>query len=155
MRKQGDSGMVGADLRRLLCGAERYLRLEATDKATVVVTIVALVMVALVLSVSSVFFIGTGLVKSLTLLIGSEILSYFCVGIALLLVVVLLFVCRKPLIERPILRMLSKKILDGKMLTDNLAPDTPKEVDLHELAKSLALEMEMDAMAKGKKGGER
>ena len=150
MRKQGDSSMVGTDLRRLLCRAERYLRLEATDKATVIGTGIVLGAIAFALAMSSIYFLGTGVVKSLTLLTGSEMTSYYCVGGGLLLLVLLLFLCRKSLIEKPILRALSKTLLDGKMLTDNLAPKPSEEVDLHELAKSLALELDA---SKDKKGG--
>lgn len=153
MRKQGDSRMVGSDLRSLLCRLERYLRLEATDKATVLGTGIVLGAVAFALVMSSIYFLGTGVVKSLTLLTGSEMASYYYVGIGLLLIVIILFLCRKSLIEKPLLRSLSGKILNGKMLTDNLSlpQKEEEEVDLHELAKSLALELDK----KDKKGGKK
>lgn len=145
--------MLGADLRSLLCRVEHYLRLEATDKATVLGTGVVLGAVAFALVMSSIYFLGTGVVKSLTLLTGSEMASYYYVGGGLLLLVVLLFLCRKSLIEKPMLRSLSKKLLDGKMLAERMASAQGEDVDLHELAKTLALEL--DATAKDKKGGEK
>ena len=153
MRKQGDSSMVGSDLCGLLCRVERYLRLEATDKATVISTGIVLGAAAFALAMSSIYFLGTGVVKSLTLLTGSEMISYYYVGGGLLLLVVLAFLCRKSLIEKPILRSLSKKLLDGQMLTDRIASKQNEEVDLHELAKSLV--SEFDAVAKDKKGGKK
>ena len=144
--------MVGADIRSLLCRVERYLRLEATDKATVLGTVIVLVAFAFALAMSSIYFLGTGVVKSLTLLTGSEMVSYYCMGGILLLLVVLLFLCRKSLIEKPILRLLSKKLLDGKMLSERIASQQNEEVDLHELAKSLALELDT---SKEKKGGKK
>ncbi|MCH5174795.1 MAG: hypothetical protein J1F40_02795 [Prevotellaceae bacterium] len=152
-RKQGNASMVGSDLRGLLGRVERYLRLEATDKATVLGTGIVLGAVAFALVMSSIYFLGTGVVKSLTLLTGSEMASYYCVGGGLLLLVVLLFLCRKSLIEKPILRSLSKKLLEGEMLSERIASKQEEEVDLHELAKSLALEF--DANAKDKKGGKK
>lgn len=145
--------MVGSDLRGLLCRVERYLRLEATDKATVLGTGIVLGAVAFALVMSSIYFLGTGVVKSLTLLTGSEMASYYYVGGGLLLLVVLLFLCRKSLIEKPILRSLSKKFLSGNMLAERVASTQNDDVDLHELAKSLALEL--DADAKEKKGGKK
>lgn len=145
--------MVGSDLRGLLCRVERYLRLEATDKATVIGTGIVLGAVVFALAMSSIYFIGTGVVKSLTLLTGSEMVSYYCVGGGLLLLVVLLFLCRKYLIEKPILCSISKKLLEGDMLAERIVSKQNEEVDLHELAKSLALEL--DTKAKDKKGGKK
>ena len=145
--------MVGSDLRGLLCRVERYLRLEATDKVTVIGTGIVLGAVVFALAMSSIYFIGTGVVKSLTLLTGSEMVSYYCVGGGLLLLVVLLFLCRKYLIEKPLLRSISKKLLEGDMLAERIVPKQNEEVDLHELAKSLALEL--DTKAKDKKGGKK
>ena len=149
MRKQGDSSMVGEDLRDLLYCAERYLRLEAADKVTVVCASIVLWTVALVLALCSMYFIGKGLVATLTWLLGSEILSYFCVGGGLLLIVLLLILCRKFFIERPILRFISKKLLGGKMLTERIVPRRYDERELHELAKRLAEELR-----EAEKGGE-
>lgn len=151
MRKQGDSNMVGSDLRRLLRRVERYLRLEATDKATVIGTAIVLGAVAFALVMSSIYFLGVGVVKSLTLLTDNEMVSYYCVGGGLLLLIVILFLCRKFFIEKPILSFFSKALLNDEMLTDRMPSKQKDEIDLHELAKSLALEL--DDTKKGEKGG--
>ena len=68
------------DIRRLAYRVERYLRLEATERLTMVTTFVVLCAVVVALATSAIFFLSTGTVKALTLLTGSEMWSYYIVG---------------------------------------------------------------------------
>ena len=68
------------DIRRLAYRVERYLRLEATERLTMVTTFVVLCAVVVALATSAIFFRSTGTVKALTLLTGSEMWSYYIVG---------------------------------------------------------------------------
>ena len=135
--------MMSEDLRRLLYGLERYLRLEATERLTVVTTCVVLAAVTFALATSAVFFLSTGLVKSLTLLTGSEMVSYYIVGGALVLIIVMAFLLRKWLIETPMLRMFSEQLLEGPTFTEQMmAEERKQDTELRDLAKSLARELD-------------
>ena len=83
------SNRVTEDFRRLAYRVERYLRLEATERLTVVTTYVVLIAVVMALATSAIFFLSTGTVKALTLLTGSEMVSYYIVGGVLVLLIVL------------------------------------------------------------------
>ena len=65
---------VSEDIRRLAYRVERYLRLEATERLTMVTTFVVLAAVTMALATSAIFFLSTGLVKTLSLLtqVGGE-----------------------------------------------------------------------------------
>jgi hypothetical protein len=89
------SGKVGDDLRGLAYRLERYLRLEATEHLTVVTTYVVLAAVTFALATSAIFFLSTGLVKSITILTGNEMVSYYIVGGVLVLVILLFFPVEK------------------------------------------------------------
>ena len=93
----GTSSRVGDDIRRLANRLERYLRLAATERLTMVTTFVVLTAVTFALATSSIFFLSTGLVKTLTLLTENEMVSYYVVGAGLLLIILLVFLLRKPL----------------------------------------------------------
>ena len=62
------SNRVTDDFRKLAYRVERYLRLEATERLTVVTSYVVLIAVVLALATSAIFFLSTGTVKALTLL---------------------------------------------------------------------------------------
>lgn len=141
MQSQGTSSRVADDLRGVLYRLERYLRLEATDKLTVVTTCVILAAVTFALATSAIFFLSTGVVKSLTLLTGNEMVSYYIVGGVLVLVIVLAFLLRKPLIESQMVRLFSQQLLEGPSLTEQFTAKNDHSAELHELAKSLADEL--------------
>jgi hypothetical protein len=121
---------------------ERYLRLEATERLTVVTTFVVLAAVTMALATSAIFFLSTGLVKTLTLATGSEMLSYYIVGGALLLIVLLAFLLRKPLIENPLVRMYSEQLLEVPSLTDQILRNPERDAHIRRLAETLVQELD-------------
>lgn len=133
---------VSEDVRRLAYRVERYLRLEATDRLTVVTTFVVLAAVTMALATSAIFFLSTGLVKTLTLWTGNEMVSYYAVGGVLLLMILLVFLLKKPLVENPIVRMFSDQLLNVPTLTEQMVTKNQRDEQIHKLAESLVQELD-------------
>lgn len=122
---------------------ERYLRLEATERLTLVTTYAVLIAVVMALATSAIFFLSTGTVKALTLLTGSEMVSYYIVGGVLVLLIVLAFLLRKPLIENPFVKMFSDQLLNVPTVTEQmLGSKSAKDEQLRKLAESLVRELD-------------
>ena len=138
----GISNRIGDDLRKLAYRLEKYLRLEATERLTMLTTFVVLAAVTMALATSAIFFLSTGLVKTLTLLTDNEMLSYYIVGVALLLIVLLAFLLRRPLIENPLVRMFSEQLLNTPTLTEQMLRKNGKDEQLRKLAASLVQELD-------------
>ena len=137
------SNRVTEDFRRLAYRVERYLRLEATERLTMVTTFVVLAAVTMALATSAIFFLSTGTVKALTLLTGSEMLSYYIVGGLLVLLILLVFLLRKQLIENPLVRMFSEQLLNVPTITEQMTGSkSRKDEQVRKLAESLVRELD-------------
>lgn len=136
------SSKVGDDFRRLAYRVERYLRLAATERLTMVATFVVVAAVAFALATSAIFFLSTGVVKSLTLLTGNEMVSYYAVGVGLLLIILLVFLLRKPLIEKQFVKIFSEGLLNGPSITEQMMLGNRREEYIRRLAESLAQELD-------------
>ena len=137
------SNRVTEDFRRLAYRVERYLRLEATERLTLVTTYAVLIAVVMALATSAIFFLSTGTVKALTQLTGSEMVSYYIVGGVLVLLIVLAFLLRKPLIENPFVRMFSDQLLNVPTVTEQmLGSKSAKDEQIRKLAESLVRELD-------------
>ena len=137
------SNRVTEDFRRLAYRVERYLRLEATERLTLVTTYAVLIAVVMALATSAIFFLSTGTVKALTLLTGSEMVSYYIVGGVLVLLIVLAFLLRKPLIENPFVKMFSDQLLNVPTVTEQmLGSRSAKDEQIRKLAESLVRELD-------------
>ena len=137
------SNRVTEDFRRLAYRVERYLRLEATERLTLVTTYAVLIAVVMALATSAIFFLSTGTVKALTLLTGSEMVSYYIVGGVLVLLILLAFLLRKPLIENPFVRMFSDQLLNVPTVTEQmLGSKSAKDEQIRKLAESLVRELD-------------
>lgn len=146
--------MVGKDFRRLAYRIERYLRLEATERLTVLTTYVFLVAIVFALATSAIFFLSTGVVKSLAALIGNETASYYIVGGLLVLLILLAILLKRPLIEARIVKTYSKKLLDTPTFAEQYMTSKENEGErLKELAQALAQELQSGNM--NEKGGKK
>ena len=146
--------MVGKDFRRLAYRIERYLRLEATERLTVLTTYVFLVAIVFALATSAIFFLSTGVVKSLAALIGNETASYYIVGGLLVLLILLAILLKRPLIEARIVKKYSKKLLDTPTFAEQYMTSKENEGErLKELAQALAQELQSSNM--NEKGGKK
>lgn len=136
------SNRVTDDFRKLAYRVERYLRLEATERLTVVTSYVVLIAVVLALATSAIFFLSTGTVKALTLLTENEMLSYYIVGGILVLLIVLVFLLKKPLIENPFVKMYSDQLLNTPTVTEQMMGGGRKDENIRKLAESLVRELD-------------
>lgn len=137
------SNRMAEDIRRVAYRVERYLRLEATERLTMVTSFVVLAAVVFALATSAIFFLSTGLVKTLTLLTENEMLSYYIVGGVLVLLIVLAFLLKKPLIENPLVKMFSEQLLNTPTVTEQMMMSkSRKDEQIRKLAESLVRELD-------------
>ena len=111
LNNKGNAANLADDNRGGLTLLYDYLRLEAVDKLSVATTFLILGGLIFALATSAIFFLCTGLVKSLGEWIGSESGAYYIVGGALLLLILIIYLKRKAWIERPVVRNLSQSML--------------------------------------------
>ena len=132
---------IHEDFRRLAYRVERYLRLAMTERLTVLTTCVVVAAVIFALATSAIFFLSTGLVKTLTLLTKNEMLSYYIVGVGLLLIILIVYLLRKPLIENQFVKMFSRELLEGPSITEQVMRKGRREDQIRKLAESLVQEL--------------
>lgn len=111
LNNTGDASRLADDSRGVLTLLVQYLKLEAIDKLSVATTFLILGGVILALATSAIFFLSTGLVKSLSELIGSEAGAYYVVGGLLAVVILIIYINRKAWIEQPVVRNISQSML--------------------------------------------
>ena len=111
LNNTGDASRLANDSRGVLTLLVQYLKLEAIDKLSVATTFLILGGIIFALATSAIFFLSTGLVKSLSGLIGSEAGAYYIVGGMLALVILVIYVNRKAWIEQPVIRNISQSML--------------------------------------------
>ena len=142
MERMDASNQINNDLQRMIYRVERYLRLVAAERLTVLTTCVVLAAIAFALATSAIFFLSTGVVKTVALLTGNETLSYYIVGLVLLLIIGVIYLFRKPLIENRFVRVFSRQLLEGPTLTEEMLAKGDKDGRIRRLAESLAREMD-------------
>ncbi|MBQ9640598.1 MAG: phage holin family protein [Bacteroidaceae bacterium] len=111
LNNTGDASRLAHDGRGVLTLLVDYLKLEATDKLSVATNFLILFGILFALATSAIFFLSTGLVKSLSGIIGSEAGAYYVVGGLLVIVMLIVYLKRKDWIERPVVRNISQSML--------------------------------------------
>lgn len=91
-----------------------YTRLTATEKLATILSMVALVGIALVLAVCAIFYLSFALVHYLSEVVGSMWGAHLIVAGIFILLLILLFVFRKPLVINPVARFITKVLIDPK-----------------------------------------
>lgn len=102
---------------RLLRLLERYAKLEAVDKLTVGVTFLIVALVVFALGTSAVFFLCSGLVHTLSELVGSDALANYIIGGVLLLLIIVFYVFRVTLVENRVIAAVSASILRSEIIS--------------------------------------
>ncbi len=90
-----------------------YAKLTAAEKTTVLLSTLIFGAVCLLLGMVVLILLAFALVNVFESFL-SPALSFLCAAGALLILIILLFILRKPLLENPISRLISKLILDLK-----------------------------------------
>lgn len=111
LNNEGNAGNLANDGRGLLTLLKQYVKLEAIDKISVATTFMVVAGVIFALATSAIFFLSTGLVKSLSMVVGNEATAYYIVGGLLVLIIIIFYINRKAWIERPIVRSISESML--------------------------------------------
>ena len=111
LNNKGNAGNLANDTQGVLAMLADYLKLEAIDKLSVAASFMVLGGLIFALATSAVFFLSTGVVKSISSMIGSEAGAYFLVGGVLTLVIVVIYFKRKAWVERPVVRSISHSML--------------------------------------------
>lgn len=96
-----------------------FLKLEAIDKLTIVTTYLIVIAVIFALATSAIFFLSTGLVKSISAAIGDEALAYYIVGGVLVLCIVVFYMNRKAWVETPVVKSISSSILNKDAIDED------------------------------------
>lgn len=109
-----ESEKVGNDVIRLVKHLEEWLKLEAADKMAVLMTCIIVAAVMIALATSAVYFISMGVMKWIAIATGNEMQSCFIVGIALLLIMALFYLLRKPLVENRVVESVSRQMLEDE-----------------------------------------
>lgn len=133
------SGKIKDEAQRVAANVEEYIRLEAVEKLTVIVTKVIVTAVVFVLALCSFIFICFGFVHTLVGMTGNETLSYYLVGVAVLIVLVLFLMFSKRIVENWLVRVFSSALLGGERLMTKV--DSAADVDIQGLAQSLSDEL--------------
>lgn len=116
MMPNNKNGYNGGSVVALL---RHFLKLEAIDKLTIVTTYLIVIAVVFALATSAIFFLSTGLVKSLSAVIGDEALAYYIVGGVLVLCIIVFYMNRKAWVETPVVRSISSSILTKDTINED------------------------------------
>lgn len=111
LNNEGDAKKVPQETEEIITLVQQYLKLEAIDKLSVATTFLIVGGVVIVFALGALYFLGTGLVKTLTVWLGDETAAYYLMGGILLLFIIVFCMMRKTLVEGPIVRSFSQSIL--------------------------------------------
>ena len=90
----------------------QYLRLEAIEKLTILLSTLILIFILVTVGVMALFYFSFMLVYVLATAVGSLIAGYAIVGILLIAVALLIYRFRVPLIFQPMVNFLARLFLD-------------------------------------------
>lgn len=90
---------------------KEYIKLDAIDKVVRLVTALTLAFVLTVLGIAVLFYLSFAVVYWLTPLVGTA-WAFFIIALAFLVLLFLVFIYRKPWIERPLVRFLADILLN-------------------------------------------
>ena len=90
---------------------KEYLKLDVIDKIVRLVTALALTVVLVILGIAVLFYLSFAVAYWLTPLIGTG-WAFFLIALAFLGLLLLVFIYRKPWIERPLVRFLADTLLN-------------------------------------------
>ncbi len=95
-----------------------YLKLEATEKLTILLATLILIFILVTIGVMALFYFSFMLVYVLATATGSLIAGYAIVGFALIVIAWLIYLYRIPLIFQPMVNFLGKLLLEDPNKTE-------------------------------------
>ena len=116
---EGDANRVPRETEEVISLLLKYLKLEAIDKVSVATTSLIVGGVILVFAISAVFFLSSGLVKTISGWLGDEAAANYLMGGVLLLVIFVFYLKRKTWVEGPVVRSISQSLLKEEEEDEN------------------------------------
>lgn len=104
-------GQLVESIRNYIELHKEYLKLDVIDKVVRLITALTLAIVLIILGISFLFYLSFSFVYSLESVIGLA-WAFLLVALLFLTLLVIVFVFRKPLIERPLVRFLTGILLN-------------------------------------------
>ena len=117
------NSLISEGDRALLRLLLRFLKLEAVEKLTVAATFVIVALVVFALGTCAVFFLSTGLVKSLSAWLEDEALANYLVGGVLVLLIIIFYAFRVRLVENKVVASVSASILRAEQREEDEEDD--------------------------------
>ena len=111
-------------LKRYLGYQKAYIRLDLTEKLTLLLTALIIGAVIFVVGIIAIIFIALTIAAAIKTWTGSACLAYAIISIFFILICFLLFWMRKPWIVEPLTKLFSN------ILLDNPQPDNNEEDEL-------------------------
>ncbi len=100
------------ELKKYLELQKEYTRLEITEKLTILLSTLIVVLLVICMGMVALFYLSFTLVYLLAPLVGGSVMSFFLIACFNVLLIVLVLVFRKPLIVNPMTRFLAGLFLD-------------------------------------------
>ena len=107
-----ETGGVYRRVNDILYHLERYVKLEVAERLSTLTVIIIIAAVCFVFGTSAIFFLCNALVETLNTITGSAMLSYYIITGALVLIILIVLMLRKPLIEKKVVEYYSKSIIE-------------------------------------------
>ena len=101
-----------AEVKKYLTLQIDYAKLTAVEKITILVSSITFVGIVIVLSTCALFFLSEALVDWLVTIVKCEIVANLIVCGAFLLLLLIVFIFKKPLIIDPVARFITKLFLN-------------------------------------------
>lgn len=111
LNNEGDARRVSKETSEIITLFQQYMKLEAIDKLSVATTFLIAGGVILVLAASAVYFLSMGIVKTISVWIGSEAGAYYLMGGILIIIIIIFYCKRKAWVEDPVVRRISRSML--------------------------------------------
>ncbi len=111
LNNEGDANQLPKDTEKLLELVKQYMKLEAIDKVSVAATSLIVGAVIVVLAISAVYFLCSGLAITLSTWLGSEEKAHYLMGGIIVLIIIIFYWNRKTLVENRVVRSVSQTML--------------------------------------------
>lgn len=105
---------LAVEFRKYLELQKEYTRLEVTEKLTILLSTLIVVLLVICLGMVALFYLSFTLVWLLAPLVGGSVMSFFLIACANVLLIMLVLIFRRQWIVNPMTRFLAGLFLDKK-----------------------------------------
>ncbi len=101
------------ELKKYIGLQKEYMRLELIEKLTILVSSLILILILITLGMMALFYLSFTLAYILQPHVGGLTVSFAIITVLILLIVLAVYLSRKQLIEKPLVRFLTKLFMNG------------------------------------------